>query len=374
MKFRIPFFGRRRDTPSPVFEHSRFEESQFHSEVLAQSQFPASVLHDSGFSGELDLNLDDPDGGPRPNPSEDAGANRMGRAFMAAGKLTAEQVAAVLRAQHGLGMRFGEAAIRLGYLSEDDVADVLAKQFNFQLLNTKAALQSGRISSRLAVAHQPYSAESEAFRKLRAEVLQRTSAHEGTIVIAVVGAQPKEGRSHVAASLAITLSQMNRRTLLIDASMRRPMQDRLFGISNRFGLSTLLAGRQSDKGRELHRITERLSVVPAGPRPPNPLEILDPPNFQMVLSRYTDTHELVVVDTPAAWDTADALVIALQCTHVLMVVREDHSLIDRVAKTERNLEGLDVNPIGVFYNRVSGVKRWWRRASLPDFVDNPSGH
>lgn len=374
MKFKFPFFGGRRKTTSPVFEHSTFEASQFHSGHFAESQHPPSVLPDSGFAADVDVNLDHLDSRPPRATPEDPGANRMGRAFMAAGKLTAEQVAAVLRAQHGLGMRFGEAAIRLGFLTETEVSDVLAKQFNFQLLNTKAALQSGRISSRLAVAHQPYSAEAEAFRKLRAEVLQRTSAHEGTAVIAVVGAQSKEGRSHVAASLAITLSQMNRRTLLIDANMRRPMQDRLFGISNRFGLSTLLAGRQSDKGRELHRITEQLSVLPAGPRPPNPLEILDPPNFQMVLSRYTDSHEIVVVDTPAAWDTADALVIALQCTHVLMVVREDHSLIERVQKTERNLEGLDVNPIGVFYNRVSGMKRWWRRASLPDPGDPPSGH
>lgn len=374
MKFKIPFFSSRRKNASPVFEHSTFEASRFRSGQFAESDFPASALPDSGFLTDVDVDLDQLNSRPPRAASDDPGANRMGRAFMAAGKLTAEQVAAVLRAQHGLGMRFGEAAIRLGFLTEAEVSDVLARQFNFQLLSSKGALQSGRISSRLAIAHQPYSAEAEAFRKLRAEVLQRTSVREGPAVLAIVGAQAKEGRSHVAASLAITLSQMNRRILLIDANMRRPAQDRLFGISNRFGLSTLLAGRQSDTGREVHSITDQLSVLPSGPKPPNPLEILDPPNFQMVLSRFAGTHDMVIVDTPAAWDTADALVIALQCTHVLMVVCENHSMIERVQKTERSLEGLDVNPIGVFYNRVSGAKRWWQRAPLPDLGETPSGH
>jgi len=373
MKFRIPFFGRKPKPASPVFEHATYEASQFHSAHMPDSGFPQSMLPNLDFA--VDVNIDHfSQGDPATQTTEDPGANRMGRAFMAAGKLTGEQVAAVLRVQQGLGMRFGEAAIKLGFLTESEVSGVLAKQFKFQLLDTQEALQSGRISRRLAVAHQPYSAEAEAFRKLRAEVLQRTAVREGAVVIAIVGAQAKEGRSHVAASLAITLSQMNRRTLLIDASMRRPVLDRLFGISNRFGLSTLLAGRQSDAGREIHAITEQLSVLPSGPKPPNPLEILDPPNFQMVLNRYAGKFDLVVVDTPAAWDTADALVIALQCTHVLMVVREDHSLIERIQKTENSLEGLDVIPIGVFYNRVRTGRRWWWRGSLPDMLDSNSKH
>lgn len=371
MKFRIPFFGRKPKPVSPVFEHSTLDESRFQTAHIPDSGFAQSALPNSDFL--VDVNIDQLSDSP-PQASEDPRANRMGRAFMAAGKLTAEQVAAVLRAQHGLGMRFGEAAIRLGFLTETEVAGVLAKQFKFQLLDTKGALQSGRISRRLAVAHQPYSPEAEAFRKLRAEVLQRTSVREGAAVIAIVGAQAKEGRSHVAASLAITLSQMNRQTLLIDANMRRPALDRMFGISNRFGLSTLLAGRQSDSGREIHPITEQLSVLPSGPKPPNPLEILDPPNFEMVLNRVEGKYDLVIVDTPAAWDTADALVIALQCTHVLMVVREDHSLIERIQKTENSLEGLDVIPIGVFYNRVRTTSRWWRRRALPDMLDTDPSH
>ena len=361
-KFKLPTWKRSRSPTSPVFEHSTFENSQRSSTQFADSHFADSMMPPSEFS--VDVDIDELQKtyprsiAPQAANPNDATTNRMGRAFMAAGKLSADQVAAVLRAQHGLGMRFGEAAIRLGFLTEAEVTSVLAKQFNFQLLDTKGALQSGRISRHLAVAHQPYAAEAEAFRKLRAEVLQRAIVKKGLVVIAVVGTQTKEGCSHVAASLAITLSQMNRRTLLIDANMRRPSLDRMFGISNRFGLSTLLAGRQSGNDREVHAITERLSVLPSGPKPPSPLEILDPPNFQLVLSRFADTHEMVIVDTPAAWDSADALVIALQCTHVLMVVREDHSLIDKIKKTENSLEGLEVVPIGVFYNRIPSQRRW----------------
>lgn len=353
MKFRLPFL-RKRET-LPVFEQSRLDENWG-----LTTQFPDSVLHAPEPVAQVDIPLGSEAADTQQPPAQPP-SNRMGQAFIAAGKLTAEQVQSVLRLQTKTRIRFGEAAIKLGYLTEQEVSSVLAKQFNFQLLDNRGALLSGRISKAMSVAHRPYSAEAEGFRRLRAEVLQRMQGKQTLSSISVVGSQRKDGVSHVAASLAITLSQVNRRTLLIDANLRSPSVDRIFGISSRYGLSTLLAGRESAQGREVHAITERLSVLPAGPKPPNPLEILDPPSFQLLLERFAGQFDVVVVDTPAAWETADALVISVQCDHVLMVVREGASLVEKVQKVERSLQGLDVNPMGVFYNRVPAAAAWWQR-------------
>lgn len=357
MKFRLPFS--RPAKSLPVFEQSRVDDWG------VSTQFQDSVSFVAENQTTVDIPVGDAPSGPAPS-------NRMGQAFISAGKLTAEQVQEVLRLQSKTRIRFGEAAIKLGYLTEPEVASVLAKQFNFQLLDSKGALLSGRISKSMAVAHQPYSAETEAFRRLRAEVLQRVQGTQGMVAICIVGSQRKEGTSHVAASLAITLSQVNRRTLLVDANLRSPSIDRIFGLRSRFGLSTLLAGRPSPDNQEIHAITERLSVLPAGPKPPNPLEILDPPSFRLLLDRFSSQFDVVVVDTPAAWETADALVISVQCDHVLMVVREGVSLVEKVQKVERSLQGLDVNPIGVFYNRVPVSGNWWQRSKPASTTPQPA--
>ena len=98
-------------------------------------------------------------------------------------------------------------------------------------------------------------------------------------VLTIVGAERGEGRSYLAANLAIVFSQLGERTLLVDADLREPRQHYLFHLENQIGFSTLLAGRSREEA--IVRIPDLagLSVLPAGPTPPNPLELLNRLNF-----------------------------------------------------------------------------------------------
>ena len=156
-----------------------------------------------------------------PNSSPEDLVSRMGQAFVNAKKLTQEQVKKIVQLQRRTQVRFGEAAIRLGLLTERDVHEVLAQQFNYQTVTKNAVDSRKRISAKLLIAHSPYSAEAEAIRSFRSEILLRIG-DKPCVVLALVSPNSKEGKSHLCASLAIAFSQLNMKTLLIDANLRRP--------------------------------------------------------------------------------------------------------------------------------------------------------
>jgi Mrp family chromosome partitioning ATPase len=123
--------------------------------------------------------------------------------------------------------------------------------------------------------------------------------------LAIVSPGREEGRTYLAANLAVVFSQLGERTLLIDADMRHPRQHVLFGLPNRGGLSSLLAGRAGADVIELVAPLTNLSVLPAGPQPPNPQELLGRPVFQNFLAELDKEFDVVIIDTPACLRCVD---------------------------------------------------------------------
>lgn len=324
--------GHPSDGDSPVFEHSESDES------IQTSQFSDSELVSVIGDGTGDAQADDLTG-------------RMGQAFVSAKKLTQEEVVRIVQLQRRKRIRFGEAAIRLGLLTEEDVHEVLAQQFNYQTIAKHGAGSRRKISSRLLISHSPYSAEAEAIRRFRSEILLRTGEQD-CLVIALVSPNSREGKSHLAASLAIAFAQLNLKTLLIDANLRKPAQHQFFDLGNKTGLSTMLAGRTLPTLDLSHTITQHLNVITAGPKPPNPSEILSQPALSELLDKFRPDVKVIIIDSPPTRVGPDAQIIAPQAGNVIMVCRKDETSVAALHKAYRDMETTSVRILGSFFNTV----------------------
>lgn len=286
-------------------------------------------------------------------PKEEELAGRMGQAFVNARKLTQEEVIRIVQLQRRKHIRFGAAAIHLGLLTEEDVHGVLAQQFSYETSPKHGQGSRKKISSRLLISHSPYSAEAESIRRFRSAILLRAGEQEqACLVFALVSPNPLEGKSHLAASLAIAFSQLNLKTLLIDANLRKPAQHQFFDLSNKTGLSTMLAGRTLPTLDLSHTINSHLNVITAGPKPPNPSEILTTPNLSELLEKFTPDMKIIIIDTPPTRVGSDAQTIAPQAGNVVLVCRKDHTETDDLRKTYQDMETASARVLGSFFNSV----------------------
>ncbi|WP_428419656.1 polysaccharide biosynthesis tyrosine autokinase [Methylibium sp.] len=261
--------------------------------------------------------------------------------------LTADQIATVLQYQRDRGMRFGEAAIALGLVSDKDVLFALSQQFHYHY----APDEQRRFSDELVVANRPFSQQAESFRAIRSQLTMRVFGHEGPRpALAIVSPDTGDGKTFFSANLAVALSQLGGRTLLVDADMRGPRQQYLFGIENTAGLSGLLSGRSDAHVIQQVADLPSLYVLPVGTMPPNPLELFERPAFGLLLRELTSKFDYVIVDTPAAVYGADANVIAAKCGAALVVARKNSShvkalqdLVRMIAEGPAKLAGVIVN-------------------------------
>src|SRR5256886_490307 len=211
-----------------------------------------------------------------------ASARHIGAILMDEGKLTASDAEQVLARQRELGWRFGEAAIELNLIPDTDRRQALAKQYEFPYLISGP----DGVSKELIAAWDPFHPVVEELRAVRTQLLIRWFNPEaGRRTLAVTSPCAREGRSFIAANLAVVFSQLGQRTLLIDADFRAPRQQAIFNIADRYGLSSVLSGRSDLSAASPVSGLTGLSVLPAGPIPPNPLELLSRGGFAALLNR-----------------------------------------------------------------------------------------
>ncbi|MBV9892024.1 MAG: chain length determinant protein tyrosine kinase EpsG, partial [Rhizobacter sp.] len=261
----------------------------------------------------------------------------LGAILVDSGQLKPEDAERVLQYQKQQNLRFGEAAMRLGLLSEADIQFALSRQFAYAYLR-KTPGELRPLSDELVAAYQPFSARVEQLRAIRSQLMLRWfDRAEERQVLTVVGAGRGEGRTYLAANLAIVFSQLGERTLLVDADMREPRQHFLFHLENQIGLSTLLAGRSREEA--IVRISDLagLSVLPAGPTPPNPLELLNRLNFDELMVQAKSAYDVVIIDTPAMTSGEDAAMIAVRTGAAVAVARAGST---RVAAYTDLVQGL----------------------------------
>lgn len=265
-------------------------------------------------------------------PADHSAESRMGALLLDSGKLTAENAERVLRTQKELGLRFGEAALRLGLVSEDDIQQALARQFAYPYLQKGQA----NLSPRLVAAYEPFSPQVEALRAIRSQLMLRWFAR-GRRALAVVGITEDDGASLFVSNLAVVFSQLGEQTLLVDANLRSPRQQDVFGLKSRQGLSDLLAGRADlDVIARIPSFVD-LSVMPSGTLPPNPAELLAREGFRNLNTQLESRYDVVLYDLPPFATGSDALAVAGRASGVLLVARKNYT---RIANVTRMVEEL----------------------------------
>lgn len=272
----------------------------------------------------------------------------IGEILVDAGRLAEADVERIVKFQEDGSSRFGEAGRALRLLTDDDVRYALSVQFGYPYLPNNS-----KLSRELVAAHEPASQPVEQLRALRSQLMLRWfEAGIDRRGLSIVSASPKEGRSYIAANLAIVFSQLGERTLLIDADMRSPRQHQLFNIGAGPGLSDMLAGRAGAEAVVGITALQDLSVLPAGATPPNPQELLGRQEFPKLLQSLGEDFSVIIIDTPAASRCADAHTVSVRTGAALMVARQNTSSVPQMAQFTKGLREFGVTLVGSVLNDV----------------------
>jgi capsular exopolysaccharide synthesis family protein len=166
----------------------------------------------------------------------------------------------------------------------------------------------------------------------------------------VTSPSPGDGKTTVASNLAIAIAQTGKRVLLVDADCRRPMVQRIYSLKEDIGLSSVLVGESELAASIQHSSIENLDILPCGPLPPNPAEMLNSEAFTSLLRELSAQYDQVVVDSPPVAPVTDARILAAACDATILVIRAEKTS-RRVAEHARDaLASVGAVLLGVVVN------------------------
>jgi polysaccharide biosynthesis transport protein len=203
----------------------------------------------------------------------------------------------------------------------------------------------------LVVHLEPRSTAAECCRTIRTNITFQ-SADKPLRTLAITSAMPKDGKTTIAISIATTLAQSGRRVLLVDTDMRKPRLHRVFKLGSSQGVTTVLAGEATID--EVARDTgiPGVSLMPCGPLPPNPSELLHTRRFAEVIEEARSKYDIVIFDTPPLGAVTDPAVISTQVDGTIMVVRSGATTRNGVDAALRQLHSVSAKLIGIVLNGV----------------------
>lgn len=195
----------------------------------------------------------------------------------------------------------------------------------------------------------------EAYRMLRTSVLLSTAGKPPKTILFTSG-QPGEGKTTTAINTAISLSQLGASVLLIDADLRRPTVHRVFKMNQPQGLSTYLS-RQVEVDPLIHKLwVPNLSVLPCGPIPPNPAELISSERMKEVLKSLSEKYDHVLIDSPPLINVTDPVILSTMVDGVILVVQAGRSTRDIVRRARHELSSVGAKIFGVVLNNLD-IKR-----------------
>jgi capsular exopolysaccharide synthesis family protein len=203
--------------------------------------------------------------------------------------------------------------------------------------------------------HEKRSANAESFKSLRTSVLLSSSDKPPKSIV-VTSMMPGEGKTLTASNLAISIAQAGQRVLLIDGDMRKPRLHKIFQLnSSSSGLSTYLAGGDVEKISQQGPL-EFISIIPAGPLPPNPSELLSSNRFKELLSEKQDKFDMIIFDSPPIISVTDSLIMGREVDGVIVVIRAASTSYDVIKKGLKTLADVNTNILGMVVNGFDAKK------------------
>jgi capsular exopolysaccharide synthesis family protein len=213
----------------------------------------------------------------------------------------------------------------------------------------KTKQRSSNPRRKLITAIAPKSPISEQYRTIRTNI-QYSSVDEEIKTIMISSSGPGEGKSTTAANLAVTFAQLGKKVLLVDADLRKPTVHYTFGVDNLFGFTTVLTKQRTLDKVIVESDEPDLYILPSGPIPPNPAELLSSKSMEQFMEEAKSKFEYVLFDTPPLLAVADPQIIANQCDGSILVVYSEKTEIDLAKKAKELLEHAQSKLLGVVLN------------------------
>ena len=244
---------------------------------------------------------------------------------------------------------------------EDDVALALGARVLGSIPTFPLSNRSGSSAAIMAVPdRKPKLALCrEAFRRLRSSI-QFAAATADAQVYLITSAYPGEGKSVVSANVAIALAQSGKQVALISADMRRPTMEKVLDVPNSDGLSDFLQG-QVEMELKTVRGVDNLWVVPSGPPPANPGELLGSPQFETLIKELRQMAAYILIDTPPVLSTADAATAANYVDGVIVVVDSRKTETSDLLRVKDDLDRAGATLTGAVMNRTRGKRGLFSR-------------
>ncbi len=199
---------------------------------------------------------------------------------------------------------------------------------------------------KLVTSLSPRSPVSESYRELRTN-LQFLTLDKTLRSVVVTSASPREGKTLTVANLAITMAQAGKKVIAIDSDLRRPTLCEIFGVHERQGLTTVISGAASLDHALVNTRTRGLRLLPSGPMPPNPAELLASDRMKSVMAALEERADTVIYDSPPVGAVTDAAVLASVCDGVLLVVAAGKVSYKQAQRAKELLANVKANLLGV---------------------------
>jgi capsular exopolysaccharide synthesis family protein len=210
---------------------------------------------------------------------------------------------------------------------------------------------AAKLDASLLAYHQPGALEAEAYKSLRTALYFSTRG-ERHKVIQVTSPNMGDGKSTLAANLAVCIAQSGKSVVLVDADCRRPRLHRLFGVRGELGLTSAIIGECGPQEAVQPTDVPHLSLLPCGPRPTNPAELLTSPKFEELLNELRGQYDFVLVDSPPLLAVTDPCVVAARADGVLLTIRVSKNGRPAAERAKEMLVGMGAKVLGVVVNGI----------------------
>lgn len=198
---------------------------------------------------------------------------------------------------------------------------------------------------------EPMSDIAEAYRTVRTAIYFGVPDGEAKRML-ITSPAPGDGKSTSASNTAIAMAMAGQRALIIDADFRRPTQHKIFGLKDEIGLSSVIAGR-AELGQAVQKTDVKgLDVLPCGPIPPNPSELLNSQRFADLLDKLSEKYDQIVIDSPPVMAVADARILGASCDITVLVLRAGKSTRKASEHALDSLLGVGASVLGAVVNDV----------------------
>ena len=220
---------------------------------------------------------------------------------------------------------------------------------------------------KLLTAQNPFSATQEAFRMIRSNI-QFMSVDRPSKTIMVTSADAGDGKSLTTANMGLAMAQAGLRTILVDADLRQPKLHTLFKLTNREGLTDLLAPTDLEMEKVLKSTAlDHLRILTSGTRPPNPTELLGSQRMRQLLATLSEMADVVILDSMPVLPVADSVVLSNRVDGVILVVDANRTRRSDLKKAIQALEKADAKIWGAVLNRVPRSRtRYYAKDFVPD--------